>query len=192
VGGAGMHQLTRRWLSAVLAAVGLCAVSAETRGQDVRPTWFSADAAGTANLALEPGASTGSPIGLASTSEMAWLPADPAYSLAGSSDLAGEVAELRSEVEKLKAAQAKPQAVKYPTVGVAGRVFIDAANFSQNAASKAQAGDFLNGLEVRRTRVYLKGDVFPVVDYKLQFELASRTTIPDFPGVGQWSSRTFT
>jgi phosphate-selective porin OprO/OprP len=99
--------------------------------------------------------------------------------------LADRVAELEAEVSGLKAFEAKTKAVTYPTIGVGGRVMVDWANFSQNAASKAQAGDFENGLEVRRTRVYLKGDVSPVVDYKLQFELASRTTIPDFPGIGQ-------
>jgi phosphate-selective porin OprO/OprP len=99
--------------------------------------------------------------------------------------LADRVAELEAEIDELKAFEAKTKAVKYPTISVGGRVMVDWANFSQNAASKAQAGDFENGLELRRTRVYLKGDVSPVVDYKLQFELASRTTIPDFPGIGQ-------
>jgi phosphate-selective porin OprO/OprP len=100
-----------------------------------------------------------------------------------SARLAAQVAELALEVEKLKAAAAK--AVTYPTVAVGGRIFTDTATFSQNGASLAQAGNFLNGIEIRRARVYLKGEAFDVVDYKLQFELASRTTIPDFPGVGQ-------
>ena len=100
-----------RWLFHALAAIGLCGLSGETWGQNIRPMWASPDA---------PAAS---PAGLADGRSVVRLPADPAYSHVGESDLAAQVADLTVEVERLKAAEAK--AVTYPTVVVGGRLMVD-------------------------------------------------------------------
>jgi len=196
-----VHGRNSTWLLGALAAAGFCGVSAAAWAQQVLPVQYG-DAPSYAPASV--------PAYVPSAPAYPRLAANPAARLAAKptaeapvaevsnarvfaaprvdqSDLAAQVAELRAEVQKMKDAEAKAKekAASKPTVTVGGRIMADAATFTQNGASLAQAGNFNNGTEMRRARVYLKGDAFYVMDYKLQFELASRTTIPDFPGVGQ-------
>ena len=94
-------------------------------------------------------------------------------------DLAAEVAELRAwkqSVEKKEAA-AKKKSAGAPSVKVGGRIFLDTAMFSQDAASVAQVGNAQNGTEFRTARIFVKGNAFHVVDYKVQFDFAGTTTV---------------
>ncbi len=176
-----MRRIRFEWLPCVLLACGLCELSAEAWGQEAGATWRSTDPA------YSP---AGDPIGAAPMMP----PQGYVVSYADQSELSARVADLAAEVQGLKeaGAKAKATAAGKPSVVAGGRIMTDWANFTQNAASKAQAGDFQNGVEARRARVYLEGEAFEVVDYKLQFELASSTKVPDFPssgdiGIGQVS-----
>jgi len=135
------------------------------------------------------------------------LPADPAYeyadpSLQTSSDnatpatgavfnmkgsLADRVADLENKLARMnsKEAAAKKKAAEKPTVYAGGRLMVDWAAFTQNNASRNQARDFENGTEVRHARLFLKGDAFHVVDYKLQFEIAKTTEVRNPVGTGR-------
>ena len=94
-------------------------------------------------------------------------------------DLAAEVAELRAWKESVerKEAEKKKKAAGAPTVKVGGRIFLDTAMFNQNAASVTQVGDAQNGTELRNARIFLKGEAFHVVDYKIEFDFAGTTTV---------------
>jgi len=196
-----VHGRNTKWLFGVLVAAGVCGASAVTWAQQVLPVQYrgapsyapasvpvhTAGAPAYPHLAANPAVRLAAkPAAAAPVAEVAATRvfADPGVD---ETDLAAQVAELRAEVQKMKDAQAKAEEKdpSKPSVTFGGRIMADAATFTQNGASLAQAGNFNNGMEIRRTRVYLKGEAFYVVDYKLQFELASRTSIPDFPGVGQ-------
>jgi hypothetical protein len=88
-------------------------------------------------------------------------------------------AEVDAKLNEIAAKEsaAKEQAAGRPSVKVGGRIMVDWAAFSQNADSKAQAGDFQNGTEFRRARIFLAGDAFDIIDYKLQFEFADDETV---------------
>lgn len=100
-------------------------------------------------------------------------------------NLAAEIAELRAWKEGMerKEAAKKKKAAGAPSVNVGGRIFVDTAMFSQNAASIAQVGDAQNGTEFRAARIFLKGKAFHVIDYKLQFDFAGTTTVDSGGGI---------
>jgi phosphate-selective porin OprO/OprP len=118
-------------------------------------------------------------------------PIDPvsepdAYPMSGNPDreepgLVERVAELEKalKVMKDKEAAAKEKSAGVPSVKAGGRIMVDWANFSQNAASLAQAGDCLNGTEFRRARLSLSGEAFHVVDYEIEFDFAGQTDFKD-------------
>ena len=93
-------------------------------------------------------------------------------------DLAKRLADVEKALKKLddKAKEDKKKASEKPTVVVGGRIQWDTATFSQNAESLSQAGDWLNGTEFRRVRLFARGDINDVVDYKVQLEFAEQQT----------------
>jgi len=55
---------------------------------------------------------------------------------------------------------------------VGGRIMTDAAWFDQDESLEVAIGDEEDGAEFRRARIYLQGDVYNDVFYKLQFDFA--------------------
>jgi len=116
---------------------------------------------------------------------------DPAYAASGpsplvsgsayvsgqSDDLAARVADLEAELAKMqdKAAAAKKKAAGKPSVTVGGLMQLDWAVFDQNAQSMANVpgGDWQDGVEFRRARLFVKGEAFHVIDYKFQLDFAN-------------------
>ncbi len=90
------------------------------------------------------------------------------------SELAARVADLEAEIAEMhdKAAAAKKKAAGKPSVQVGGRIQLDYALFNQSELSKAHYGDWEDGVEFRRVRLYASGDVCNVIDYKLQMDFA--------------------
>jgi len=98
---------------------------------------------------------------------------------AGNGNLEERIADLESALEKMKDAEAKAKkkAEAKPSVTVGGRIMFDCAAFGQDATSQAQSAAgfyprFHPGAEFRRARMFLKGEAFHVVDYKIQFDFA--------------------
>ncbi len=100
---------------------------------------------------------------------------------APASDLEKRLAAAEAALKKIadKEAEAKKKAAGAPSVKAFGRVFWDTATFSQNAASRAQAGDAYNGTEFRNARIGLGGDAFEIVDYKIEMDFAGQTSFKD-------------
>ena len=96
------------------------------------------------------------------------------YEAADDANLAARVAELENALKKMdaKAKAAKAKAAQKPSVTVGGFFHWDTAAFSQNAESLSQAGDMINGNEFRRARLFAKGDISEVIDYKVQLDFA--------------------
>ncbi len=88
--------------------------------------------------------------------------------------LADRVAELESALKKIndKEAAARQKAAGRMSARAGGRIHLDWAAFSQSEANKVQMGDNLNGVELRRGRIYVKGSGFHVIDYKVQWDFA--------------------
>ena len=90
-------------------------------------------------------------------------------------DLARRVAELeknlkrRDETDK-KAADA---AAKKWVVRPFGRLNLDAGTFSQDSANKAQVGNALNGVDIRRLRMGFEGEGFDVFFYRLDVDFVT-------------------
>ena len=167
----GRSQKGSAW---TLASAIVCATVSFAAGQDVLPVPVDGP--------YSPTSDTGGAVSM-------WA-SDSSHDVASSTDqsvLTAQVADLAAKVQRLTDAEAKAktQAAKKPSIAVGGRIMADWANFSQNETSRSQAGNFENGTEIRRARVFLKGDIPGGVDYKLQFELASLTSVSDFPGPGQ-------
>jgi len=114
------------------------------------------------------------------------------FSAGAPSTLADRVAELEKQLEKFEEEakrkeeaaekeedEAKREDASKPSVTAGGRLQLDWAAFDQNAAGIAQAGDALNGTEFRRARIYLKGDAFHNIDYKIQFDFTGQTDFKD-------------
>ena len=101
-------------------------------------------------------------------------------------ELGARVAELEAALKEMrdKEAVTRKRAAGRPSVKVGGRIQLDWASFDQNDASKDQAGDFQNGTEFRRARIFLSGDAFDVIDYKIQFEFAGSERVRDSAGAG--------
>jgi len=90
------------------------------------------------------------------------------------SKLADEVAALKEELQKIKDKQAadEKKAAGRPSVTAGGRFYADWTAYDQNAASITQIGDQQNGFEFRRARIFLQGEAFNVIDYKVQYDFA--------------------
>ena len=92
------------------------------------------------------------------------------------SDLAKRVADLEAALKKVtdKEAEAKKKAASKPTATVFGRLQVDGATFSQNAASQTQVGNVRDGVEFRRARIGIQGDAFDVFNYRIEMDFANR------------------
>jgi phosphate-selective porin OprO/OprP len=129
------------------------------------------------------------------------MPADSAYMMAGESgannhfvsnlnadtdkDLSARVKDLESALKKMKDKEAadKKKASSAPTVKVRGRIHVDGAAFDQNDASIVQAGsgdrESYDSVYFRRARIGVSGDMFDVVDYKIEMDFAGQTAFKD-------------
>lgn len=131
------------------------------------------------------------------------LPTDPGYTLAAESnygasdqaaeptgatlvsnkmaikddDLAAKVADLEAEIQKMKAkeAAAKKKAAGRPSVDVGGRIYADQVFFGQSAASLARLTDAQDTTHFRTARIFVDGDAFNVMQYKIQMDFAGRS-----------------
>jgi len=96
------------------------------------------------------------------------------YMSAQDSDLAKDLAALKEELQKIKDKQVADQkkASGRPSVKAGGRFYADWTAYDQNAASVAQIGDQQNGFEYRRARIFLEGEAFHVIDYRVQYDFS--------------------
>ncbi len=158
------------WILAIMVGCGVCT---EGLAQGNLPSMWNGDP----EYRVAPGSNATAP-------SRAALPSDAnltSYNLAEETSLADDVAALKAELQKIKdkEAAAKKKAAGKPSVSAGGRIMVDWATFDQNAPSQVQAGDCLNGTEFRRARLFLSGEAFDVVDYKIQFDFAGQTDFKD-------------
>ncbi len=99
----------------------------------------------------------------------------PAANANYDADLVQRVADLEKQLAKFtKAADAaKQKAASKPLVVPYGRIQMDVANFSQNAASIAQFGNAQNTVGFRRARLGMQGE-YGVVSYVFEMDFANR------------------
>ena len=157
-----MHGCTYKWLAWTLAVAVGCGMTAVANAQENPSAGYSTAVDGSRAAPAQ----TGQP-------DQKLLISNNEYN-AADQDLAGEVAKLKADLQKIKDKEAadKKKAAEKPAVVVGGRIQWDTAAFSQNAESISQAGDMLNGTEFRRVRLFAKGEAFDVVEYKLQIDFA--------------------
>ena len=55
---------------------------------------------------------------------------------------------------------------------IGGRVMVDLAAFNASSAAEEAYGDFDNGFEIRRARLFMSGTLYRVVDFKMQVDFA--------------------
>ena len=109
-------------------------------------------------------------------------PANTSYApvsyAAESNSLAERVADLEAALKSMKEKEkeAKKKAAGKPTVKLGGRVHWDCAGFNQDATSLLQ-GRQHDGCEFRRVRLCAKGEMFDIIDYKVQIDFAGTDTI---------------
>jgi len=105
-------------------------------------------------------------------------------------DLAARVANLERALAdaKCKEDAAKAKAACAPSAQVGGMIQLDDAAFgNENAATRAAVNSgslkpFNNGEEFRRARIWVTGDMFDNMDYKIEMDFAS-TSRPKFKDV---------
>jgi phosphate-selective porin OprO/OprP len=151
-----MRKATGEWFAAALALAALATGQPTACGQDDWPGEALPLAAGPplpGALALGP---------------------DPVDAGPGA-DLARRVEELEAAMKKAADEQieAKAKAAARPSWEVFGRLQIDVASFSQDAASRVQVGNAENGFEFRRARLGCHGLAFEVVEYQIEVDFAS-------------------
>ncbi len=149
-----MHGRTFFWLAFGLAAAVSCSVA---NAQGIAPAFdpaYQAVAYPTPNTQ-------------ATDAQLVNFSADDA-------GLSERVEELEAALKKIKDkdAAAKKKAAGKMSVTVGGRMQWDWETFDQNAVSINRDGDFLNGTEPRRARIFLKGEGFDVIEYKFQLDFA--------------------
>jgi phosphate-selective porin OprO and OprP len=125
-------------------------------------------------------ATTGEPVYQLSAN-MGAAPLASAEGPAPASGTEDRIKALEAQLKKImdKEAEAKKKAAGAPSVRPIGRLFWDTATFSQNPASRTQAGDAYNGTEFRNARIGLVGDAFEVVGYKIEMDFAAQTSFKD-------------
>jgi phosphate-selective porin OprO/OprP len=91
-------------------------------------------------------------------------------------DLARRVAELEDRLGRAAGLELAPwnRTASRLLVVPSGRIQLDAANFSQNAASHTQFGNVPNAVGFRRARIALLGEAFDVTDYVIEMDFANR------------------
>ena len=98
--------------------------------------------------------------------------------------LVEEVAELKAFKEAMLAKQAAGR----PSLRVGGRIMLDWAEFDQPRINPDPGGagdnglpygDWQDGVEFRRARMFLEGEAFNVIDYKIAFDFADTDSTDD-------------
>ncbi len=175
-----MHGRTHVWLACGLAAAVICATCGVASGQDyylpARPTDSGY------MLATDPGLAA--PAGSASQGK--YMVSNTALG-AEEGDLAGRVAELEAALAQMKAKEtaAAASAAGKMSVKAGGRFYVDDVFFGQSAGSMAILGDAQDTLFFRTARLFLEGEGFGVISYKVEFDFAglkNYTTGPGDPG----------
>ncbi len=167
-----MHGLLQKWLIATVGATVGATGSALALGQCIQPASPPMDTANsqpadpahpTSSLALEAPRDQVTSTTLLNAAEEA-------------TDAESPMAELEARLNSLaeEHAVAKKKAAGKPSVSVGGRILADWALFHQSPANRAQYGDFQDGCEFRQVRIFLKGEAFRVVDYKLNVDFADK------------------
>ncbi len=106
-------------------------------------------------------------------------PPPPTAEDVANADLAKRVSDLEKALaDYAKAAAATPAAAApaaptKPLIAPSGRIQMDVANYTQNAASDAQIGNIPNAVGFRRARLALLGE-YEVVDYIIEMDFANR------------------
>ena len=166
-----------RWSVCFLSILFFAAV-AESRGQDSQGAGATyADAAASASETLRVAA----PNLAYNDQPPAVQPTPPDYSALppteapSNADLAKRIADLEKKLAKYSDATDKPasSSPSKPLIAPSGRIQFDAADFSQNPASKPQFGNATNSVGFRRARLALLGE-YEVVDYIIEMDFANR------------------
>ena len=148
-----MQRRIRPWLTSVLALLAACGVTANAHGQ----TYLT------------------SPVSESTSQDYHYASTSTAADEAG---LAARLADVEKALQKIdeKAKADKKKAASKMSVKAGGRVFLDTAAFNQNAIDLAR-WDEQNGVEFRTARIFLKGEGFDVIEYKMEFDFAGKNTV---------------
>ena len=94
--------------------------------------------------------------------------------------LAEEIAELKAWKASVLAREAAAgnKAAGSPSVKVGGRIQADWALFDQSPNNRATYGDWGDRNEFRRARIFLSGEAFHVIDYRLEVDFADSPATP--------------
>jgi phosphate-selective porin OprO/OprP len=152
-----MNGVLQVWLAAILAAITLSIGSATVFGQQVQQPWGTA-----AGVAYSPAA----------------YPGEPATDLPADWENWKADVDARLQAIADKEAAAKKTAAGSPSVKVGGRIQADWALFDQSPNNRATYGDWGDRCEFRRARIFVAGEAFYVVDYKLQMDFADNPATP--------------
>jgi phosphate-selective porin OprO and OprP len=157
-----MHGSYSKWPALASAVIWVCFCSVATAQQEAYPILSQSGYATTFNSPEASPANNGNENQFVANATVA------------DKDLSARVADLESTIKKMKDKEEadKKKAAGAPSVKVIGRLQYDVATFDQNAASRTTAGDMLNGEEFRRARIGVQGDMFQVIDYKLELDFA--------------------
>ena len=92
--------------------------------------------------------------------------------------LEGRIGELEAALAQMRRSEdeARRRAAGRPSVSVGGRVHLDWALFSQDAASRAAFGDQRDAVGFRRTRLGAMGQAFHVFNYRVEMDFAATDT----------------
>lgn len=171
-----MHGRTHVWLACGLAVAVIWATCGVANGQDylpARPTDAGYMLATDSGFAA-PGASA---------SQGNYAVSTTALSDEGG-ELAARVAALEKALAEAKAADPGTPVSTKMSVKAGGRFYVDDVFFGQSAGSIATLGDAQDTLFFRTARLFLEGEGFGVISYKIDLDLAgvkSYTTGPADP-----------
>jgi len=94
-------------------------------------------------------------------------------------DLAARVADLEATLRQIndKAAAEEETKAGRPSVKVGGRIMADWTLYHQSPANMNVYGNQEDGFEFRRARMFLKGDAFNMMDYKIAMDFADTDSV---------------
>lgn len=106
------------------------------------------------------------------SNQVLWLDSAPKDDATG---LAKRVADLEKQLKKKEDAEKKKEAAaaKKFVVRPFGRIHIDGASFSQDAANKATVGNARNGVDIRRARMGIEGEGFDTFFYRFDVDFVT-------------------
>ncbi len=182
-----MFRSKRRFSLPLLAAVLIAAGSTVAPGQIGQPPVAAP---------MPPGPGHVQPPGATLPGGGVFGPYTPSWQLPGTTPLTAEgirnrQLELLQQLEQqrlkqLEQQQKRQQGLLQPSVEVGGRLAVDAAMFSQSEANQQSYGDIENGIGITRARIYVRGEAFHVIEYKLSMAFDNwRSVIDDVRTVGQ-------